>query len=161
MAEFCARNAMKILFICTANVCRSPMAAALLNALAEKDDLHLRAESAGVAALVGHRMARNTAATLAELGVSPVEHHARQVDRTMVEDAEVVLTMGLWHREQMEHLLGGVPMENVHVLPNYAVGAPEWEEVPDPYGHTMTAHRATSRQLLAYIERLPERFFGR
>lgn len=41
----------KVLFVCTANVCRSPMAAAIFNALAEDRDLPFRAESTGVAAL--------------------------------------------------------------------------------------------------------------
>lgn len=147
----------RVLFVCTANVCRSPMAEAILNALAEENDIPLRAESAGVAALVGREIAPNTAAALRELGIYPEEHRARQLDPTMVADADLVLAMGPSHVARVGRLLGDVP-ENVFTLPAYAAGAPEWEEVTDPYGQTMTAHRATARQLLGYAERLVERF---
>ena len=59
----------KVLFVCTANVCRSPMAQAIFNALAEDSGLPFRAESAGTAALEGALMAPNAVAVLEEAGV--------------------------------------------------------------------------------------------
>jgi protein-tyrosine phosphatase len=55
-----AENQIKqILLVCTANVCRSPMAEAIFNALAEERGLAWRAESAGVAALEGEDITPN------------------------------------------------------------------------------------------------------
>ena len=51
VAEVEAIGVKRVLFMCTADICRSPMAAAILNALAGDCDLPLRAEGAGVAAL--------------------------------------------------------------------------------------------------------------
>jgi predicted protein tyrosine phosphatase len=55
VAEFAeVYTSMKmILFVCTANICRSPMAEAVLNAVAEDRSLSYRAKNAGTAALEG------------------------------------------------------------------------------------------------------------
>ena len=67
----------QILFVCTANVCRSPMAEAIFNALAEERGLAWRAESAGVAALVDEDITPNARAALDEVGIYANEHRAR------------------------------------------------------------------------------------
>ena len=134
----------QILFVCTANICRSPMAAAMFNALAEERGLAYRAESAGVAAL-------------GELGIHAGDHRARRVSEEMLEGADLVLTMGPQHvaalRRLGAHLQGG----KVYALPEYALGASGEEGIPDPYGNTMTAYRASVRQLLGCVEGLMER----
>ncbi len=75
----------KVLFVCTANICRSPMAEAVFDALAEDGDLPFRAESAGTAALKGKTIAPGALAALEEAGIYPGPHRARQVDEAMVE----------------------------------------------------------------------------
>ncbi len=96
---------------------------------------------------------------LEELGVYPEAHRARNVERAMVEAADLVLAMGPQHVARIERFFEGLP-EKAHVLPAFVVGAPESEEVPDPYGHTMIAHRATARQLLGYVEHLLAYLYG-
>ena len=59
----------KVLFVCTANICRSPMAEAMFNALAEDKGLPFRAESAGVMALVDEEIEDADENTLPEIMV--------------------------------------------------------------------------------------------
>ena len=66
----------KVLFVCTANVCRSPMAQAIFNTLSEDEALPFRVESAGTAALEGEPMAPNTFAVLEEAGIYLGLHRA-------------------------------------------------------------------------------------
>ena len=151
----------KVLFVCTANVCRSPMAEAIFNALAEDEGLSVRAESAGVVALVGEGMAPKASIVLEEAGIYPGEHRARQVSKTMLDEANLVLVMGPQHKAEL-HRLFGDSLKQVYTLPEYASGSLDGNhsgegEIPDPYGHTMTAYRASLRQLYDYIERLLER----
>ena len=143
----------QILFVCTANVCRSPMAEAIFNALAEERGLPWRAESAGVAALKGEDITPNARAALDEVGIYANEHRARQVGEEMLEEADLVLGMGPRHVATLRRRFGGLS-ERVYALPQYALGAPPEEGIPDPYGQTMTAFRASVRQLLEYTEAL-------
>ncbi len=143
----------KVLFVCRANVCRSPMAEAILDARAQDGRLTLRAASAGVAALAGEEMAPNSRAALEEVGIYSGGHRARQVGKAMLGEADLVLAMS---PRQVAVLLQrfGAPPDRVYALPEYALGAPPEEGIPDPYGHTMTAFRASVRQLLECVDGL-------
>jgi protein-tyrosine phosphatase len=147
----------KILFVCTAGVCRSPMAAAIFDALAEDRGLPFRAESAGVAALEGNPIAPNALLALEEVGIYPQEHRARQVSGPMLEEANLVLAMSPRHVAALHQNFGNLSDNKLYTLPEYASGVPSEEGIPDPYGHTITAYRASGRQLLECVERVIER----
>lgn len=144
------REVKKVLFVCTANICRSPAAEAIFNALTGDRGMDLRADSAGVSALEGRRISAETAAALEEIGIYAGGHRASQMSRAMIEDADLVLTMNERQVEKIRALPGSIP-EYVHVLPEYAPGISA-SGIPDPYGYTMSAHRATVRLLLECVE---------
>lgn len=146
----------KVIFVCTANVCRSPMAEAIFNALAEERGVPWRAESAGVRALVGEGISPRAGAALEELGVFATDHRARQADTHMLEEADLVLAMT---REHADYLcrLSTPASAKVHTLATFAAGTVIGGDVPDPYGQSMIAHRASVRQLLSYLDALTKR----
>jgi len=154
--ETAENQTRQILFVCTASICRSPMAEAIFNALAEERGLPYRAESAGVAALVDEDITPNARAALEEVGIYAKEHRARQVSEAMLWEADLVLVMGPRHVATLRRRFGDLS-ERVYTLPEYAVGAPSEEGIPDPYGQTMTAFRASVRQLLENVEGLVKR----
>lgn len=149
----------KVLFICTANICRSPMAEAILDALAKDGGLSFQVESAGTAALVGKPMAPNAVVALEELGIHHEDHQARQVDRAMLAEAELVLAMGPQHVTALRRLCDGLACE-IYTLPEYATGVSSDETISDPYGLTISAYRSSVRQLLRYIEQTVNRLNG-
>lgn len=146
----------KVLFVCRANICRSPMAEAILNAMTEDRGLAYRTASAGVAALVDEDIVPNARTALEEVGIYAGEHRARQVSEAMLEEADLVLAMSLRQVETLRQRFG-LPTGKFYTLPEYALGAPPEEGIPDPYGLTMTAFRASVRQLLDCVDGLVER----
>jgi protein-tyrosine phosphatase len=93
---------------------------------------------------------------LEEVGVYPGDHRARQVDKALPEEHDVVLTMTTDHKATLRRL-SEVSSAKVHTLLVYASDAPESEGVPDPYGQSILVHRASVRQPFQHINSLVER----
>jgi protein-tyrosine phosphatase len=120
----------KILFVCTANICCSPMAEAIFNALAEDRGLGFRAESAGVRALKGEPMAPNASAALEEVGIYAEDHRARQVSAKMLEGDLLVLAMEPRHVAELRRVFGD--SFEVYTLLRYVNNGSGEEGVADP-----------------------------
>lgn len=144
---------MNVLFVCTANICRSPMAEALFNALASDAGGPHRATSAGVSALVGAPMAPHTVEVLEEVGVYPPRHRARQADAAMIEASDLVLAMTPRHVAALRKL-SEASAEKIHTLPDYAHGTTGSTGIADPYGLSISAYRSSAREIFECVDRI-------
>lgn len=97
---------MRILFVCTGNVCRSPLAERLLRAgLADRaGDDGVEVTSAGTRALVGEPMTAETADLVARHGGDPAGHRARQLTADLLAEADLVLALTREHRAAVAQL---------------------------------------------------------
>ena len=81
-----------VLLVCIGNICRSPMAAAMLkNALGEQSGVSLA--SAGFGAMVGHPADDHAIALMAERGLDISGRRARQLEPALIKAADLVLIM--------------------------------------------------------------------
>ena len=115
-----------ILVVCVGNICRSPMAEALLKS-ALRGQGEFTVESAGLGALVGHPAADFAVELMEEKGVSIREHRARQIHPDMVRSADLVLVMETGHKRAIDDA-DPTARGKVHRLG-------EWQEkdIDDPY----------------------------
>ncbi len=114
---------LNVLFVCSGNICRSPLAAALLEKKLRAlgiDDVFV--ESAGTMDLEGRGASRWSLEVGAENALDLSHHVSRQVNRSMLEDADIVVAMTKAHAEYIAAILSGVEEKTI-VL-----------DVPDPYG---------------------------
>lgn len=123
----------RILFVCTGNTCRSPMAEAMFKHMLEKEgkrDLDIR--SAGVQAAPHEPISPRAREALAEIGVSAPEHGAHRVGRKDLQEADLVLVMERRHRSLLTQ---DYPDEaaKISVLKEY-VSAPGNPDIADPVG---------------------------
>jgi protein-tyrosine phosphatase len=112
----------KVLFVCTANISRSPIAEVIFNALVSDWDVPFEAQGAGTVGLVGEPMAPNDRAALEEVGVYTEGHRARQVGANMLEGADLVSAMAPEHAATLRRLFPE-SLEKIHTLPGYAAGS--------------------------------------
>jgi protein-tyrosine phosphatase len=146
----------RVLFVCTANICRSPMAEAILNALASDMGVPVEARSAGTAALVNEPITPHAEAALEEVGVYAKGHRARQVDAAMLEEADLVLAMTPEHAATLRRLSPD-SADRVHTMMGYAYGVPGGEGIADPYGQSMAVYRASARRIFECVQSLVPR----
>jgi protein-tyrosine-phosphatase len=148
-----------VLFVCRANICRSPMAEAIFNVLASDRSMPFEARSAGTAALVDEPMAPHAVAALEEVGVYADKHHARQVGTAMLEEADLVLAMTSQQAVALRRLSAN-SAEKVHPFLSYAYGVSDGEGIADPYRQSMAAYRASVRRIFQCVDRLMLRLKG-
>jgi tRNA threonylcarbamoyl adenosine modification protein (Sua5/YciO/YrdC/YwlC family) len=147
-------SACWIVFVCTGNTCRSPLAEALCkNMLAEQlrctvAELPQRGfvvQSAGLAAMRGDRAAPEAIEAARELGADIQNHVTQPVTRDLVFQADYLVTMTQGH---LQILLSHFPYEGV--APR--VLCPDGTDVADPVGCDLTVYRECARQLQQHLQ---------
>ena len=145
----------RILLVCTGNICRSPLAAALLQrALAQRGIDGLDVASAGTGAWDGAPVSEGAYLVGLERGLDLSAHRARLLTRELVEEADLILTMARHHRARVDELGGE---GHVFVLGEYAGREGDAAEVSDPFGGDLEVYRDTCVELEALIDTAVER----
>jgi protein-tyrosine-phosphatase len=142
-----------VLVVCTANICRSPMAAGLLShALAGQPEplRSLRVVSAGVNARDGERVSQNSILALRKAGIDISGHVSRALTQAMLDEAFVVLCMTESHRAMIQLQADPAP-RNLFLFREF-MPQPGDKEIPDPYGGPL-AHYESARDEM--VEALP------
>ena len=115
-----------ILVVCVGNICRSPMAEALLReALRGQEDITV--ESAGLGALVGHPASEFAVELMAERGIDILPHRAQQISPDLVGKADLILVMESGHKRVID--------ENDPTARGKIHRLGEWQDkdIADPY----------------------------
>jgi len=138
-----------ILVACTANVCRSPMAAGLLRRqLAAKGfDARHRVVSAGVWATEDAPASENAVATMAERGIDISDHRSRSLNSEEVAGADLILVMTREHARLIRHTWPQYAWK-VHLL-SEMIG--KRRDVEDPYRGPIEEYRACADTMSRYI----------
>jgi protein-tyrosine-phosphatase len=146
-----------ILTVCTANICRSPMAAGLLqHALAGQPEplRSLKVVSAGVAARDGDLVSENSAVALKKVGIDIAGQRSRLVTREMIDRAVVVLCMTEAHRAMLQ-LTIDPPPRNLFLFREFMPREAD-KEIGDPYGGPIRIYEACRDEMVEAIQSLME-----
>lgn len=171
---------MNVLFVCTGNVCRSPMAEAFLNSHAEERGLDVVARSTGTHAWTGRAATYDGRRIMAELGTPIDDHRTRRLDPALVEWADLVVTLATEHTREvlrdfpeaegrvitLKELVGILPK-----LPGYtdprswvaevdaakaSLPPADDRDVDDPFGERDAAYRRVATEIRDLVRELAD-----
>lgn len=148
-----------LLFVCTGNTCRSPMAAALASSIYKDRGIDITILSAGVAAGDGFSASKNAVLAMQDEGLNLSTHVSTQVTQALLERATLVLTMTEAHCEAVKHIL---PTANAYTLCEYCDEDKPFVNISDPYGGNLEVYKNCAKQIKTLLHALVDiKNFGR
>jgi protein-tyrosine-phosphatase len=146
---------MRILFVCSGNTCRSPMAEAIVRRMAsEAGRVDVQVSSAGTNAWDGSPASDGALLVGMERGLDLSAHRSRLLTKEILDDTDLVLVMAPSHLARVKELSPGA---NVHLLGGFTSDEKHGTPVQDPFGGDLVAYRETADELERELDGLMER----
>ena len=134
-----------IIFICTGNTCRSPMAAALFESgLTADEKERFEVRSFGLAAFGGEPASDHAIEAMEEHGIDIASHRSPPLNRYALAEAELVVCMTEAHSRVL--LQVGVEPERLIVF-----------DIPDPYKGTLDDYRRCAEKIKTELKKVYDR----
>ena len=134
-----------LLFVCTGNTCRSPMAAAIARREAKRRGWqHVAVRSAGTGAMEGAPASAETAKVLKEQGIDIEDHFSELVSGEHIRWADLILALSPSHVRTIDDLGGG---QKVSLLTDFMDTEEKGKGVDDPFGAGEEAYRLAFVQI--------------
>lgn len=138
----------KIIFICTGNTCRSPMAEGLFRAHGGEEKTGLTAASAGLFTQDGMPASQNAVAAAAELGADITAHRSRMLTPELARDARYLVCMTGAHYDRLCELFPDCADKVFTLLP---------EDISDPFGGDLETYRRAAAEIDKGVRSIIER----
>ena len=143
-----------ILFICTGNICRSPMAEGKFRHLVEQNKADLIVKSAGVGAQNGQPPSENAIRAMQDLEIDISSQRSQMLTAELASEADMIIGMTHGHVE-MVNLMYPQAAEKTFLLRDFDDSLPLHErEVADPLGGTLEIYRLCRDQISDGIDSL-------
>ncbi|PFJ17464.1 low molecular weight phosphatase family protein [Bacillus cereus] len=137
----------RVLFVCTGNTCRSPMAEALLRHHGEGK---FEVQSAGVFAYPGSDASVYAKEALIEKGIA-IDHSSKQINEKLLDWADIVVTMTENHKEIVR---GYYPNIEKKVYTLYELTEGVSKDISDPFGGSLSIYKETLKEMEGLVQTL-------
>ncbi len=135
----------KILFVCTGNICRSPMAEGIARQMFGADLYEI--QSAGLAAPHGQPPSQNAVSAAKALGIDISHQRSKPLTAAMVRESDAIFVMTYSHMDMMLTLFPS-SADKIFLAREFTPAkSPRDREVADPYGGSLDIYQKTARQL--------------
>lgn len=134
---------LSVLFVCTANICRSPMAMGLLRSKIDSESSVWRIESAGVHAVEGMTASEFTQVVLEKRGIQIRYHLSQKVTRELLESFNLILVMETNHKDAIHAAYPDI-RDRVFLMSEMVGGT---YDIVDPIGRSLHDYEQTAHEM--------------
>ena len=145
-----------IVFVCTANVCRSPMAEKIFEEALVKsgNKKNIRVFSAGISAMDGDQASENSLLACEEIGLDLTDHRSSAITRATIENASAIFCMTESHRTLLNMYFEVPEKTPIFLMREFMTEGSR--ELPDPFGQDMEVYRTCCDHMKEAIPSLLE-----
>ena len=140
---------MNVLFVCTGNTCRSPMAEALFNSVSN-DDNH-KAFSRGISVFFPQPISKKALTVLNKMGIDARDKYSQQISEEDLKKADLVLTMTSSHKMFLKSSFPAY-RDKIYSLKEKAYG--KESDIEDPYGQSEEVYLRCLREITEAINEI-------
>ncbi len=146
----------KLIFICTGNTCRSPLALAAWRALSQegKTPPDIEADSAGLMTTDGQPASRHSIAIAQNWQQDLSSHRSRQLTAEDAENADWLVVMSIMHAHSLREFIGVDP-DKIILLGSLDQREGN-DEIPDPYGGSREAYETCASHIQHAMKKLAQ-----
>ena len=149
----------KILFMCTGNTCRSPMAQYYMQKrvkdLKKEDEYFI--DSCGMFAIDGEVPTLRAVQAMYSLNVDMRAHRAKSILKVDLKDYDLIITFTMKQKKNVMNYCQSV-RRKVFTLIEYSKPNTVIKDIVDPYGHNLEAYKECSRTIARYVDKIIEDF---
>ncbi|MBR5227077.1 MAG: low molecular weight protein arginine phosphatase [Clostridia bacterium] len=152
---------MRIIFICTGNICRSPMAMAYLRKKVEDNKLKSKIEvlSAGINAVDGDEATEYAKQVMYNMGIDLTYHRATNVKDIDIKNADYIIAMTLEHKDKIVQFFPQVK-DRVYLLKEFSQNK-DYLNVDDPWGLNLHVYEHCAREIVECVDKFYEEIIQR
>lgn len=148
---------MKMMFICTGNICRSAMAHWLMKKKVEEKNLQgIEIYSSGIFAMPGDVSTEEATKVMEEYGVNLKKHRATLTRNSNIQEMDIILCMTNSHKQSLIQMYPNLK-DKIFTLKEYVGLTKDGVEIKDPWGYDIVTYRFCAAEIDACLVKLTEK----
>ena len=144
---------MKIMFICTGNICRSAMAHVMLEDKAKKQNKDIQVYSCGIFAQNGDKSTQEAIEVMKEYTINLENHRATNIRNSDIEQMDIILCATTAHKNNVINMYPNLE-EKIFTMKEYVEYPKNDLDIKDPWGFDINTYRRCAKEIEDCIEKM-------
>jgi len=147
---------IKIMFVCTGNICRSAMADKMLAKRVKEENLNIEVYSSGTFAENGDYPTVEAIEAMEEYGVDLKQHRATNIRRSNIEEMDLILCATTTHKNMVLQLYPNLAGQ-VYTMKEYVGDTQNGIDISDPWGYDLAVYRKCAAEIEKIIKKIVDK----